>query len=53
MSEFTSKVVKLRINSVHLHLWDQIMRGEEVTLTLKHSGYRDGTEAELIVGEKK
>lgn len=51
MTNYTTKIVKLRIYEPEL--WSKLMRGETVAVTLQHSGYRDGTEAELICGEKQ
>lgn len=46
---FTTHVVKLRLYEPDI--WNALRRGDTVTVSLKHTGYRDGTEAELICGK--
>lgn len=47
MPEFVPMVVKLHIEDESIRA--QLLRGDPVTVILQHTGYRDGTEAELRI----
>lgn len=53
MPEFSSAIVKLHVLEFDNHLLTRIMKGEAVTVTLQHTGYRDGTEAQLHMTDPK
>ncbi len=49
MPECLDMVVKLHLVGDDTAIRAALMRGEAVTVTLQHTGYRDGTEAQLKV----